>query len=99
SSTMKTCSPTSWTGHDDRLPDCTRNGTGPMDAVDYRIAWIVYCLAAAGLTWLCWVVLRKLRSRGLAHLLQCWLLALLFTPWYVVPDDTLMAPALMVFVM
>lgn len=70
-----------------------------MDAGDYRIAWIVYCVAAAGLAWLCWLVLRKLRSRRLAWLLQCWLLALLFTPWYVVPDDTVMAPALIVFVM
>lgn len=70
-----------------------------MEAGDYRIAWIVYCLAATGLAWLCWLVLRKLRSRGFAWLLQCWLLALLFTPWYVVPDDTVMAPALMVFVM
>ena len=70
-----------------------------MDAGDYRIAWGVYCLAALGLAWLCWLVLRKLRSRGLAWLLQCWLLALLFTPWYVVPDDTVLAPALIVFVM
>lgn len=70
-----------------------------MEAADYRIAWIVYCLAAAGFSWLCWLVLRRLRSRGFAWLLQFWLMALLFTPWYVEPDDTLMAPALIVFAM
>ncbi|HHX82111.1 MAG TPA: hypothetical protein GX696_03915 [Pseudomonadaceae bacterium] len=70
-----------------------------MDSGDYIIAWGVYCLAAAVFSWLCWRVLRKLRSRGLAWLLQGWLLALLFTPWYVQPDDTLMAPALIVFAM
>lgn len=100
----RTCSVMSWTGRDEAHGDASceaevLDGRDVMDAGDYRIAWIVYCLAASGLAWLCWLVLRKLGSRGLAWLLQCWLLALLFTPWYVVPDDTLMAPALMVFVM
>jgi hypothetical protein len=68
-----------------------------MESGDYTIAWVVYGLAAAGFSWLCWRVLRRFRSRGLAWLLQSWVLALLFTPWYVQPDDTLMAPALIVF--
>lgn len=70
-----------------------------MDAGDYTTAWIVYSLAALVLAGVSWRVLRRLPLKEVAWLLECWLLALLFTPWYVLPDDTIMAPALIVFVM
>jgi hypothetical protein len=70
-----------------------------MDAGDYTTAWVVYSLAALVLAGVCWRALRQLPLKEAAWLLECWLLALLFTPWYVMPDDTIMAPALMVFVM
>jgi hypothetical protein len=38
-----------------------------------------------------------MRWRECAYVLECWLLALLFTPWYVMDDQNILAPALMVF--
>ncbi len=38
-----------------------------------------------------------MRWRELAYVLECSLLALLFTPWYVMDDQNILAPALMVF--
>jgi len=70
-----------------------------MDSGGYNLAWTVYCVAGVVLSYLCWIVLRKISFRELGWLLQFWLLALLFTPWYVLPDEDVMAPALMIFVM
>lgn len=70
-----------------------------MEPGDYTMAWVVYSVAALVFAWLCWRVLRKLPWRELAWLLQCWVLALLFTPSYVTSGESLMAPALLVFVM
>jgi hypothetical protein len=70
-----------------------------MESGDYTIAWVSYGTAAVILSWLCWLILRKVRPRELGWLLQFWLLGLLFTPWYVLPDEEIMAPALIVFVM
>lgn len=68
-----------------------------MDANDYITAWLVYLGAALVLSVLGWRLLRRLRPRELGWLLQCWLLALLFTPWYVLEDQDILAPALIVF--
>jgi hypothetical protein len=70
-----------------------------MEPGDYTNAWVVYCLAGAVLAWLAWMQLRKLRPRELGWLLQCWFMALMFTPWEVEEGGPVQAPALMVFVM
>lgn len=70
-----------------------------MEAADYQLAWVIYVIAGTVLSFLCWRVLYKYVPRELAYLLECFLLALLFTPWYVLPDEQIMAPALIVFVM
>lgn len=70
-----------------------------MDSGDYTFAWIFYLASGVMLSWFCWIVLRKIAIRELAILLQLWLIAILFTPWYVLPDADFKAPALMIFVM
>ncbi len=70
-----------------------------MEQSDYIAAWVAYLIAAAVFSVLAWRVLRRLPWRELAYLLQCWLLALLLTPWYVLTDQDILAPALIVFVL
>ena len=70
-----------------------------MDSSDYTMAWLVYGMAGVIVTLLCWLVLRHIRPRELGVLLLLWLLALLYTPWYVLPDQDLLAPALIIFLM
>jgi len=70
-----------------------------MEAGDYTNAWIVYSVAGVVLAALVWMQLRKLRPRELGWLLQCWLLALMFTPWEVEVGGEVRAPALMILVM
>lgn len=70
-----------------------------MEAADYRLAWVIYCIAGVVLALLCWRVLQKYVLREFAYFLECILLALMFTPAYVMPDETIMAPALIVFMM
>jgi hypothetical protein len=68
-----------------------------MEQGDYVAAWTAYLIAAVVFSGLAWRVLRKLPWREVAYLLECCLLALLFTPWYVLEDQNILAPALMVF--
>ena len=68
-----------------------------MEQGDYIAAWTAYLIAAVVFSALAWRLLRMLPWRGLAYLLDCWLLALLFTPWYVTDGQNILAPALMVF--
>lgn len=68
-----------------------------MEQSDYVAAWTAYLIAAVVFSALSWRVLRRMRWREFAYVLECWLLALLFTPWYVMDDQNLLAPALMVF--
>jgi hypothetical protein len=70
-----------------------------MEARDYLIAWILYGLAAVILSVIAWVVLRRFVLRELAYLLECWLLAIFFTPAKVLVEQEIMAPAIIVFVM
>lgn len=70
-----------------------------MELFDYLIAWFVYMLAALTLTVVAWRVLCRFINRNLAYLLQGFLVAVLFTPWYVLPDAELMAPAFIIFVL
>jgi K+-sensing histidine kinase KdpD len=67
-----------------------------MEQSDYIAAWTAYLIAAVIFSALAWRVLRRLPWRELAYVLECWLLALLFTPWYVLEDQDILAPALMV---
>jgi hypothetical protein len=68
-----------------------------MEQSDYVAAWTAYLIAAVAFSALSWRVLRRMRWREFAYVLECWLLALLFTPWYVMDDQNILAPALMVF--
>ena len=70
-----------------------------MEAADYRLAWIVYVVAGTVFSFLCWRVLQRYLVREIAYVLQCMLLALLFTPAFVVEDQRIMAPAVIVFLM
>jgi hypothetical protein len=72
-----------------------------MDAADYQMAWVIYTIAGIVFALLAWSFLRRYVYRELAYLLQCILLACMFTPWYVMDDPVqrVMAPALIVFLM
>jgi hypothetical protein len=70
-----------------------------MEARDYLIAWIVYGLDAVIMSIIAWVVFRRYLWRELAYLLECWLLALFFTPARVLVEQEVMAPAIIVFAM
>jgi hypothetical protein len=68
-----------------------------MEQGDYIAAWTAYLISAVIFSALSWRVLRRMAWRELAYVLECWLLALLFTPWYVMDGQNILAPALMVF--
>jgi hypothetical protein len=68
-----------------------------MEQGDYIAAWTAYLIAAVVFSALAWRVLRRMPWREVAYVLECWLLALLFTPWYVLDGEKILAPALMVF--
>lgn len=70
-----------------------------MEPGDYTSAWVVYSLAGLVLSWLVWTQLRKLRPREVGWLLQCWFLALVFTPWEVEVGGEVRAPALLIVLM
>jgi hypothetical protein len=70
-----------------------------MEPRDYLIAWILYGLAAVIMSVVAWLLLRRYLWREFAYLLECWLLAIFFTPARVLADQDIMAPAIIVFVM
>ncbi len=70
-----------------------------METLDYLMAWLVYLLAAVALSWLHWKLARKLFWLDLAYVMQGTLMAIIFTPWYVLPDQNILAPAIIIFVM
>ena len=70
-----------------------------MSTQDYITAWIVYLLAGVTFSVLSWRLLSAMLWRELAYLLECLLLAVIFTPWYVVPEEEILAPAIIVFVL
>jgi len=77
------------------ITDCER--VVLMDPNDYVGAWVVYLVAALVLSVLAWRLFSRFLPRLLAWLLECWLLALLLTPWYVLEDQKILAPAFIVF--
>ena len=70
-----------------------------METLDYTLAWAVYLLAALGFTLISWRVAKRLFWRELAYFLQGFLMVLLFTPWYVLADEEVLAPAIIIFMM
>ena len=70
-----------------------------METQDYIVAWVVYLLAGIAFSFISWKVMKKFLWRELAYLLQSLLLAIIFTPWYVLPEDEILAPALIVFML
>lgn len=70
-----------------------------MDNITYIVAWSLYIAAALTLGWLGWRVFKRFLLRELAYLLECWMLAFLLTPWYVLADGDVLGPAWMIFIL
>lgn len=70
-----------------------------LDRQDYLIGWAIYIVAGI----LCYMIFYRftgvIRFKPIANSLRAILLALMFTPWYVSPEEDLMAPALMVMML
>jgi hypothetical protein len=70
-----------------------------MDSMEYMGAWAVYLVAGVIFSVISWKFLKKILWRELAYLLQSLLLAIIFTPWYVLPDEEILAPAIIIFML
>lgn len=70
-----------------------------MDSQDYYIAWGIYLFAGILFSLISWRVMKRYFWREMAYLLQSLLLAIIFTPWYVLPEEEILAPALIVFML
>lgn len=70
-----------------------------METLDYRLAWIFYALAGVAISVVIWRVLKKYLWREMAYLIETFLVAIIFTPWYVIADQDVLAPAIIIFVM
>ena len=66
------------------------------ELVAYLIFWSAYLFAAMGLCFVFWRLSRRYLIKELAYILRALFFALLFTPWYVIPDAKLLAPAFMI---
>ena len=71
-----------------------------MDSQDYYIAWSIYLTAGVVFSLISWKVMKRYFFwREMAYLLESLLLAIIFTPWYVLPEEEILAPALIVFML
>ncbi|MDG2174518.1 MAG: hypothetical protein P8M72_00025 [Gammaproteobacteria bacterium] len=70
-----------------------------MEILDYIIAWIVYLTAGVIFSVVSWKLLKRFLWRELAYLIQSLQLAVIFTPWYVLPEEEILAPAIYIFVL
>lgn len=70
-----------------------------MDTTNYLTAWFLYTLGAFGACFVFWKLFRPVLNYTILFFLQTILVAVLFTPWYVLPDQQLMAPAFMIAAM
>ena len=70
-----------------------------METQEYIMAWAVYLIAGVAFSIISWKVMKKILWRDLTYLLESLLLAIIFTPWYVLPEDEILAPALIVFML
>lgn len=70
-----------------------------LDIYDYIAGWAIYIGAGA----LCFVIFYRftglIRIKTIANALRALMIALMFTPWYVSPDENLLAPALIVILL
>ena len=70
-----------------------------MDSQDYYIAWGIYLVAGIVFSLISWKMMKRYFWREMAYLLESLLLAVIFTPWYVLPEEEILAPALIVFML
>jgi len=70
-----------------------------VDSQDYYIAWGIYLVAGIVFSLISWKVMKRYFWREMAYLLESLLLAVIFTPWYVLPEEEILAPALIVFML
>ena len=70
-----------------------------METFDYIIAWIVYLIAAVAISWLFWKFAKRVFWMDLAYVMQGTFMAVIFTPWYVLPESDVLAPAIIIFAM
>ena len=67
-----------------------------MTEQSYHTAWMVYLLSAAGLFVVFWLLTGQLHALQLRRLLRVGLAILLFTPYYSMPPQDWLAPAILV---
>ncbi|MDG2019264.1 MAG: hypothetical protein P8J25_07450 [Porticoccaceae bacterium] len=65
-------------------------------AESYTWGWIAYSAGALCLLGLFWLLIRKIASRWIQHILMIILLAVFFTPVTAYPDNPYLAPAFFV---
>ena len=68
-------------------------------APNYWVIWSVYLLAAAVFYGIFWQLTRFKTARWGAYVMRGLLAAIILTPWYANPQETVLAPALMVVLM
>ncbi|MCH2355297.1 MAG: hypothetical protein MK319_01265 [Pseudomonadales bacterium] len=68
-------------------------------APNYWVIWSVYLLAAAVFYGIFWQLTRSKTARWGAYVMRGLLAAIILTPWYANPQETVLAPALMVVLM
>lgn len=62
----------------------------------YYYVWGLYGIAALGLFYLAWLVLRHIKVAAISHALLALFMAVLFTPAKMIPEQADLTPALMV---
>ena len=70
-----------------------------MATTDYYIAWIIYLVCGAAFSMVSWKLLRRYVWMELAYLVQFIEMAVIFTPWYVLPEEEILAPAVFIFML
>ena len=70
-----------------------------MDSQDYYIAWSIYLTAGVVFSLISWKLMKRYFWREMAYLLESLLLTIISTPWYVLPEEEILAPALIVFML
>jgi hypothetical protein len=73
--------------------------TAVMEPGEYYSAWGGYLVTGIAFSVISWKVMKSMLWRELAYLLQCLLLAIIFTPWYVLPEEEVLAPAIIIFML
>ncbi|MES3006384.1 MAG: hypothetical protein V4751_01295 [Pseudomonadota bacterium] len=70
-----------------------------LDIFDYLIGWAIYIAAGA----ICYIIFYRFTGsigfKPLANSLRAILIAIMFTPWYISPEEDLLAPAIIVMML